>query len=296
MTPVAIRRLGYSVLRSVAPVRAGRLAADTFSDTRPLGVYPDDVSPLGARGFRVDGEPRVRGGYLWGEQGPTVLLVHGWGADSSSMHGLISPLRQRGFRVAAFDAPGHGVSAGSQATMTEFTRATGTVLDTLGGVRAVIAHSLGSIAAVGALAPRPAMPVGCLAFVAPAASLAGVLERWSAGRPEMSRPVVDRIYAELHRRNGVPVSHWDVVGLGRTLDCPKLAIHDPGDPVVPFSDAEAIAAGLRTVRLAVAPGHGHLGILMAARVTAAVSAFVAEHVLPKHVVSAHVPESEASVG
>ncbi len=279
----AIRRLRYGLLGSVAPAAAGRLATDAFSDTRPLGVTPDDVPPLGARRFQVADEPRVRGGYLWGERGPTILLVHGWGADSSSMHGLVRPLLRSGYRVAAFDAPGHGVSAGSQATMSEFTRATGTVLDTLGGVRAVVAHSLGSIATVGALAARPQLPVDCVAFIAPVASLSAVLERWSSVEPGLSRPLTERIYTELHRRNGVPVSHWDVVGLGHALDCPKLAVHDPGDPVVPYSDAEAVAAGLRTTRLAAAPGHGHLGILLSTQVTDAVSAFVAEHVVGSEV-------------
>ncbi|RAY12269.1 delta-12-desaturase [Actinomadura craniellae] len=277
MTPVALRRSGYAALGRLAPGFAGRRATDAFSTTRALGVYPDDLPPLGSRGFPVEGDPDVRGGYLWGEGGPTALLVHGWGTDSSSMHSLIPPLRALGYRVAAFDAPGHGVAEGSQATMTQFTRAVGAVLDTLGDVRVIVAHSLGSIASVGAVAARPAAPIDCLALVAPACTLTGVLERWSRGELRLARPTVRRIYRELHRRNGVPVSHWDVVGLGGDLDCPVLAVHDPGDDVVPFAEAEAVAAGLRDVRLERAPGTGHIGILMAPEVKELISAFVSGH-------------------
>ncbi|MEV6671271.1 alpha/beta fold hydrolase [Streptomyces sp. NPDC051162] len=278
MTPLSLRRIAHAAVGAVLPGTGGRWATDVFSRTRTLGARPDNVLPLGARRFAVAGNPDVRGGYLWGDDGgPTALLVHGWGSDSSSMYSLIAPLRQLGYRVAAFDAPAHGVHEGTRATMTQFTTAVGAVLDSLGGARVVVAHSLGSIAAVGAVAARPRQGVDCLVLLAPTCTLSAVLERWAEAELRLSPAIVDRIRAELHRRNGVPVGHWDVVGLGRALDCPVLALHDPDDPVVPFREAEAIAAGLPAVRLERAPGRGHMGILMSPEVKSAVSAFVAEH-------------------
>ncbi|QFG24945.1 alpha/beta fold hydrolase [Actinomadura sp. WMMB 499] len=274
--PLPVRRLGYAAFGALAPAAAGRRATDAFSTTRALGLRPDDVVPLGARRFRVDGDPDVRGGYVWGEDGPVALLVHGWGIDSSSMQALVPPLRALGYRVATFDAPGHGVAAGSQATMTQFTRATGAVLDALGDVRAVVAHSLGSIAAAGALAARPGAPVRCLALLAPTCTLTGVLERWARSDLRLRRPVVAEIYRELRRRNGVPVGHWDVVGLGGGLDLPALVLHDPHDDVVPYAEAREVAAGLRGARLEDAPG-GHFGILLDPGVRDRVAAFVTRH-------------------
>lgn len=275
--PLPVRRLGHAALGRMAPELAGRIATGAFSSTRALGTHPDDVLPLGARRFDVPGDPDIRGGYVWGEDGPAALLVHGWGTDSSSMHGLVAPLRALGYRVAAFDAPGHGVSEGTQATMTQFTRATGAVLDALGDVRVIVAHSLGSIAAVGAAARRLELAVESLMFIAPTCTLTGVLERWSRSELRLWRPIVEGIYRELRRRNGVPVSHWDVVGLGENLDCPVLVIHDPQDDVVPYSEAEAIAVGLRNARLEAAPGYGHIGILMAPAVKDLIAAFAARH-------------------
>lgn len=276
--PLPVRRLGHAALGRIAPEIAGRIATSTFSSTRALGSQPDDVLPLGARRFSVSGDPDVRGGYLWGGQdGPAALLVHGWGTDSSSMHGLVAPLRASGYRVAAFDAPRHGVSPGTRATMGQFVRATGAVLDALGDVRVIVAHSLGSIAAVGALAQRQEPPVDCLVLVAPAGSVAGVLERWSRNELRLRRPIVERIYQELHRHNGVPVSHWDIVGLGAGLRCPVMVIHDPHDDVVPFTEAKTLAAGLPDARLTAMAGHGHLGILMAPAVKDLIAGFIASH-------------------
>jgi pimeloyl-ACP methyl ester carboxylesterase len=262
---------------ALAPGFGGRWATDVFSDTRAFGGRPDDVLPLGAREFAVAGNPDVRGGYLWGDgDAPVALLVHGWGADSSSMHSLVPPLRELGLAVAAFDAPAHGVNPGRTATMTQYTAAVAAVLRTLGEVRVIVAHSLGSIAAVSGVALAGA-DIDCLALLAPTCTLSGVLERWAPADMLATRPVVARVYQVLHERNGVPVSHWDVRARGAGIGCPVLAVHDPGDRVVPYGDAEDIAAALPDVRLVPAPGRGHMGILLAAEVKAEVAAFVGEH-------------------
>ncbi|MFI7013398.1 alpha/beta fold hydrolase [Streptomyces sp. NPDC050164] len=275
----AVRRVVHGALSAIAPGAAARWATDVFSDTRRLGLRPDNVLPLGARRFAVDGSPDISGGYVWGEPGdgrPTALLVHGWASDSSSMHSFVGPMRHLGFTVAAFDAPAHGVWPGSQATMTQYSGAVAAVLGTLGNVSVIIAHSLGSIAAISGAALRGA-ELDALVVIAPTCTLSGVLDRWDGAGLRLGPDTVRRVYAELHRRNGVPVSHWDAVARGEGLDCPVLAVHDPADAVVPYSDAEVIARELPGARLEAAPDVGHIGILSSPRVQAGVSAFVAGH-------------------
>lgn len=280
--PLPVRRLGHAALGPVAPRLAVRVATDAFTSTRTGGARPDDVPPLGARGFPVGAAPDIRGGYRWGDEGPTALLVHGWGADSSGMLGLVAPLRALGLRVATFDAPGHGVSPGVRTTMPQIVRATRDVIDALGDVRVIVAHSLGAIAAVGAAVRRPARSVDCLVLIAPTGTLTGVLARWARTDLRLRPRVVAGVDRELHRRTGVPISHWDVVGLGAQLDRPVLVLHDPQDEVVPFSEAEAITAGLRHARLEATPGHGHFGILMAPAVKEHLAAFAAAHTISHH--------------
>lgn len=49
-------------------------------------------------------------GWRWGESGPVVLLVHGWESNTGRKLPLVEPLLGQGYRVFAFDAPGHGLS------------------------------------------------------------------------------------------------------------------------------------------------------------------------------------------
>jgi pimeloyl-ACP methyl ester carboxylesterase len=269
-----LQRAADAALYAVAPNAAARAATDAFSRTRDVPGVRDDLLPLGARPFSVPGQARVARGYLWGSGGAVAVLLHGWRSDSGSMFSLVEPVLGQGFTVAAFDAPGHGSSEGEIATMREYALAAEAVLSALGDVRVVIAHSLGAIAAVASLA-RTGAPVAGLVFIAPTCTLSGVLERWRPANIKLTRERVDDIYRELHRRNGTPLSHWDVRSLGRGLTCPVLAIHDPDDPVVPFGDSEAIAAALPQTRLLAVRGRGHDAILMAPEVKEAVARFVA---------------------
>jgi pimeloyl-ACP methyl ester carboxylesterase len=272
-------RFLHAVATSLAPAAAGRWATDVFSDTRSFAGPPSHVLPLGARAVDT-AAPGVREVYLWGEGGgPPALLVHGWGADSSSMHPLVAPLRALGHTVAAFDAPAHGVNPGRTATMTQYTAAVAAVLAELGGATVIVAHSLGAIAAVSGAVSAGLTP-DRVVLIAPTCTLSGVLDRWAPTTVLGSAEVRHRIRRELRVRNGVPVEHWDVRLRGAGLGCPVLAVHDPGDPIVPHAEAVAIAGSSSRVRLVDAPGRGHFGILAAPEVRAAVTAFVAGQARP----------------
>ncbi|KVE37886.1 alpha/beta fold hydrolase [Burkholderia sp. TSV86] len=271
-----ITQYGYRALYRLAPKTAGRRAADAFGFTRGYGLPVSDRVPLGARAMQIAGNPDIDRAYRWPGGAVRALLVHGWGTDSSSMLGFVKPMQTLGLSVVAFDAPAHGISPGKHTTMTRFTRATGAVLDAVGGADVVIAHSLGSIAAISALAERGVQP-RCVVLIAPTAALTGVLERWAQNDMALPRPIVDRIYAELLVRNGVPVSHWDIPARGGSLDSPVLIVHDPDDPVVPYCEAQRVSDGLAHATLEPMPGCGHGRILSDAKVRERIFAFVKQH-------------------
>lgn len=272
------QRLLYRLGNTLAPELTGRMATDAFGYTRSQVGVPGDRTPLGAQRFRIFGNADIEQGFIWKKDGPTALLVHGWATDSSSMLGFVKPMQKLGFQVATFDAPAHGISKGDDTTMTQFTRAVKDTLDTLGGADIVIAHSLGSIATVGAIMERGlAKAPRCIVMIAPTCTLSEVLERWSADHFRLVRPIVERIYRELHRRNGVPVSHWNIVTLGKGLDVPVLVVHDPGDPVVPFGEAERVVRALPRAQLKKAGALGHVRILSANSVKDMVSEFIGQH-------------------
>lgn len=225
----------------IMPRVAGYVHTATFINTRGLGSYPDDVCPLGARRVELAGIPRVASAYVWGSGEPTVLALHGWGADSTTMTAVVDAALASGESVVCFDAPGHGVSPGSHATMKEYAQATLQVLQRFPSIQTIVAHSMSSIAAVSAVAESDRTNVLSLLLLAPTCSLAGVIDRWAAHRG-LPPAVVRRIHRELQRRDGMPVPHWDVRTLGLPTSVQVRILHDPTDEVVPVEDAHLIAA------------------------------------------------------
>jgi omega-6 fatty acid desaturase (delta-12 desaturase) len=273
-----LAKAGYRLGGIFAPGFAGRIAADAFGRSRPKGSQTLFRMPLGAQSYDIIGNDDVRQAYLWKNAGPTALLVHGWGSESSSMSGFVKPLLSLGFKVAAFDAPAHGASVGSKTTMTRFVKAVESAIQSLGDVQIIIAHSLGSIASIAAVAnTRLSDSMKCMVLLAAPISLTSVLERWATNEhQQLPSAVIRKIYDRLHVQNGVPVSHWDISKLGAGLDVPMLVLHDVHDPIVPFSEAEKLVRSLRNARLERTSGLGHARILSATPVKAQVTHFISE--------------------
>ena len=252
------------------PRLAGSVHTSMFINTRGLGSVPDDLCPLGARRVELAGVPRVAAVYVWGSDEPTVLALHGWGTDSTTMLTVVDVALASGESAITFDAPGHGASPGSHALITEYAHAALEVLHRFPSIHTIVAHSLASIAAVSAVAKSDAKSVRNMLLLAPACSLSGVLERWASQRG-LPRDLVAQISRELGRRDGLPVSHWDIRTLGLPPSVRVRILHDPTDESVPLSDSYLIATAVPADVREVAAGIGHHRIIGSDEMRAALS-------------------------
>ncbi|WP_428242206.1 alpha/beta fold hydrolase [Gynuella sp.] len=280
LTRLTAPALTVKALSVISPALAGRKATDIFANTRSLiKKPPKDTLPLGAQRFTISGVPGISHGYVWGKEDKTILLVHGWGANSSSMYSFTRVLRQCGFRVAAFDAPAHGISPGTMTTLTEFQNAVMAVITTLGNVVGVVAHSLGGIAATGAIAKlqreNTRLPdIRALALISAPATLPAVIDRWQREAVPLSPSVAEVMRAELWQRNGVPVEHWNIPELGRDINAEILLMHDKNDTTVPVCEAEVIGRQIPDVEPELTQGLGHIRILADNHVLQRVAGFM----------------------
>jgi pimeloyl-ACP methyl ester carboxylesterase len=266
------------------PRAAGYVHTAMFINTRGLGSIPDDVCPLGARRVDVADVPRVAAVYVWGSAEPTVLALHGWGADSTTMSNVVDVALANGESAICFDAPGHGVSPGSQATITEYANAIVEVLQQFPNIHTIVAHSLASIAVASAVAESDASNVRSLLLLGPTCSLSCVLDRW-VSRRGLPRGMISLISRELERRDGIPVSHWDIRTLGLPTTIQVRILHDPTDESVPLRDSHQIAAVISADVHETVPGTGHYGILGSTEMRAALTACLqpgAAHIVPQN--------------
>ena len=239
---VALRWVFRSV-GVVAPATAARWAEAIFCrpphhETRPARARVPRDRPRRPRAAR---RPRDRG-WTWGEQGPLVLLMHGWGSRASRFRFFVPALVGAGFRVVAFDGPGHGQTGGTRASLPEFAAALTAVAHATGEVAGVIGHSLGGAAALFAMSrglrPAPWWP----SRHPPSRRCTSTA---SCATCACRARVRDRIRANLEARFGIKWSDLDIPAIAARNGQPMLVIHDREDDDVPVDERPRHRRGAR---------------------------------------------------
>ena len=208
---------------------------------------------------------------------PVAYLVHGWGGWRRQLDAFVGPLVEAGWRVVAFDAPGHGDSdpgpeGPGRSTILEFAGALAAVVTAHGQAAAVVAHSLGATAA--AFAMEGGLAVERAVFLAPMADPLPYT-RTFAGRLGFGERIRTRLVRRVERRVGMPMSAFDVPAMSsRAATPPLLLVHDRQDAETGWSDSAAIARSWPGSRLVTTAGLGHRRILRAPAVVAEVAGFV----------------------
>jgi pimeloyl-ACP methyl ester carboxylesterase len=208
----------------------------------------------------------------WGDQGPTVLFVHGWNGHGAQVAPWVDVLRSRGFRVVTYDARGHGRSRGQRTNVVEMADTLTAVARTVGGAHTVIAHSLGAVAA--SIALSRGMPAERLVLVAPALEPRAWLRPFAqaVGLPAHLEPA---LAGRIEAQAGLPVDAIGLSTLAPRIEVPTLFVHDAGDRTAPRADVVSVVSRWPDGRLLPTEGLGHHRILRDPWVGQAVAAFAA---------------------
>ena len=274
--PASLRliRRGFQFIAALSPGLAGRLAATLFMTPQKKKVSSRSAAlfqeaerlsiPFGGRGLAA---------YVWEAEGPTVLLVHGWEANASSMRHFVMPLREQGFRVVAFDAPAHGNSTGKQTHLIELGKALETVIQKLGPVDSIVAHSLGAMVTLLALGRSPSIAVKRFVSIGAPSRANDLIDMW-CGVVGLKRKAKAEMRQRVARRLGVPLHILTAEEAVAGLELPGLIIHDLEDERVPFKNSELISDNWTNAQLMSTRGLGHRGALRDARTIGEVVSFL----------------------
>lgn len=238
---------------------------------------PPLLDPTGTP-FELLHRGRAVRGQTWGE-GPAVYLVHGWEGNSDQMVALARPLVAAGFRVVAFDGPGHGRSDGgahgpASTDAVELGQALDTVVAHFGPAHAVVAHSLGVIATL--VAVRDGWVIAeRLVLVAPTQGV----PHWM-GEFRRQLGYGDRTERHLRRRlvarTGYDPDELDITALAvGARGTEVVVVQDSADRQIEHSSAGYLAATVPGARLVQTHGLGHNRVLADPSVVGTVTAFVA---------------------
>ena len=212
--------------------------------------------PAGAERLAVEHRGQSLTGWRWGDTGPAVLLVHGWEDHCGAMLSLVQPLRERGYRVFALDAPGHGLSPNLDTQLLDTGEALAALMQQQGRFRAIIAHSYGAAATAALLQRQPQWTPDHLTLVSPMqdirqhlAIFAGIAGLSLAGWNRLQHRVADLL--------GRPLDDISTLKAADCLQVPGLVIHDRDDPLIPYVVSARIAERWQGCELLATQGLGH---------------------------------------
>ena len=196
----------------------------------------------------------------WGDRGPWVVMLHGWGSHAARFGSFITPLRAAGFSVIGIDAPAHGASPGRLSDLPRFRDCLATVLRTHAPVHAVVGHSLGGGAVLTVLAEIAEHHPEKICLFGVPSDMAYILESFAMmlGLNEATR-------ADLHARFtthfGRPAAAISTAAAAPSVRIPVLVVHDEDDNVAPFAQGAALASAIPHATLWRTQGLGHSGAL-----------------------------------
>lgn len=269
MNALDLLRLYHRLFGRIAPAFVAAGARNRFLRARRLPAPQREIAVLqGSRVRRLhDGTTVMR----WGESGPMLLLMHGMEGRPTQFHALIEASLARGYQIVAPWGAGHGESAMGEAHPVSFARNVLATAEAYPDLYAAIGHSMGGAAIAAAL--ECGLPAQRVALIGSPTAMRHVLERFAA-YVHLPSSATGHFIAAVERRVGMPVDELDVTLHHWPTQLPAMIVHDRGDPMVPFSEAERLKDRFPAFRLLATSGLGHHRILRDAATIDALLAFI----------------------
>ncbi|MCA9911741.1 MAG: alpha/beta fold hydrolase, partial [Anaerolineae bacterium] len=228
----ALSRTAIATLYRVFPSAAEALVTHYFFTPRKKKLTYHQSLPSGAKLLAIPYKQMTLRGYQWGTGERTILLVHGWESHTGFMMHFVESLVAQGFRVVAFDVPGHGFSPRSRTDTVDFGCAIRAVMEQLGSVYGVVAHSFGAMAVLHLLAQADSrINLKKLALISP---LKNVWEHLYIFNQIAQVPdgLALRMQERIAKMYPVPLEDVCSVQSAGKLNCEGLVLHDGSDTFI----------------------------------------------------------------
>ncbi len=190
--------------------------------------------------------------------GPRVLLVHGWDSRGSHLAAFVEPLLRAGFTVTLFDLPAHGDSSGEHSSVVHASQALLSLTRELGDVQALIAHSIGSAAAL--IAFQQGLKVKTSVHLCGPSSLSFMTKLQARGFG-LDKAQSENFHRWVEDFIGQSTASVDLESLLDGLRHRALIMHDPQDNVVPAAASQALHDAWPGSELVTLEGLGHRRVL-----------------------------------
>jgi pimeloyl-ACP methyl ester carboxylesterase len=194
--------------------------------------------------------------YQWGSGNKTVLFLHGWQSHTFRWKAYIEAFVLEGYTVYALDAPGHGLSGGSQLNLPLYSQVVQEFLYRQASIDCIVAHSFGGYASIYALYCTPALPVKKIVLMGTPGKVTDFIDTYNQ-MLGLNNKTLQVIRNHFVKTVGNKPEYFDAPELVRHLCKPALIVHDTEDEDTPYYHAAAMYANWHNAQLLTTSGLGH---------------------------------------
>ena len=197
--------------------------------------------------------------FEWENDGPKILLVHGWSGRATQFFRIIEELHKKGYHVFSIEAPAHGTSKQKKTHMLEFVDCIEVAQNKFGQFDFAIGHSLGGMAIFNSLL-RNLSPHKIVVIGSPV-SIRSVVNDFCE-KVKSTPKVANRIIENIENRYSMKVEDASTDDLANRFNPQGLIIHDEDDQDVSVAQAKELAKKWPNAQLVITKGLGHRKVLM----------------------------------
>lgn len=273
-------RTKFKTLSKLAPSTAGRMAFDLFCT--PYPKYKKRKAPAifnhaTKLTVTLSDKSKIKG-YEWMPHignGQTVLIAHGYASFAYKFEHYVAPLLKMGYRVLAFDAPGHGQSEGKYINVVVYQEAIQQIMQQCGPVNHFIGHSLGALT-LSLIAEQIEQAVERkFVLIAPATKTTTTFANFFK-MMHFNEVTKAAFLNEVTSRTHHNIEHFAADRALASYKGPVLWVHDEADLVCPYKDlADFQKNAPANIEFMITNGLGHNKVYKTADVMDKIMAFLA---------------------
>ena len=237
---IKIIGLGLNLWSLFMPRLAAKTAVKLFSNAPKPRLRPKErqfLDTARSRRRKVAGQNIVE--YHWGpENAPLVLLSYGWGYNAGRWRHFVPDLLNAGYRVLAFDPPGHGNAPSGTLNIPANAAIIRALLEDYGPAYAIAGHSFGGSSNVYALKDLPRNLHPRRMVIMASFSFAPRVFKEYQKALGLWAPLYWRMVRDFEKQVGHTIDYYDFAMMTAAFPhIEGLLVHDPGDPVTPYAES-----------------------------------------------------------
>lgn len=272
-------RTKFNTLSKLAPATAGRMAFDLFCT--PYPKYKKRKAPAifnhASKKTVVLSDGTKIHGFEWNPNNAneqTVLIAHGYASFAYKFEHYIGPLLKLGYRVLAFDAPGHGQSEGKHINVVVYQEAIQQIMQQCAPVNHFIGHSLGALTLSLIAEQVDNAKDRKFVLIAPATKTTTTFSNFFK-MMHFNEVTKTAFIQEVSSRTHHTIEHFAADRALTNYQGPLLWVHDETDLICPYEDLSDFQKNAPSnIEFLITNGLGHNKIYKTAEVMDQIMAFL----------------------